>query len=59
MKIRVREFWTFEGEDETLDTMINKWLEMNDVLEIIDIKYSISATDETSASGALILYKVV
>lgn len=57
--IQVKEFLNYQNDQ---DNQINTWLkEMNNKIEIIDIKYSVSAfqTDCQEFSGALMIYKVL
>jgi len=50
--IRVKQF----SNDLDIQKHINKWLEDNPSIEIIDIKFSTSATSEDWATDALIIY---
>ncbi|KYC92245.1 hypothetical protein B4102_3786 [Heyndrickxia sporothermodurans] len=43
------------GED--LTDKINAWLESNPELEVIDIKFSTSATEDNWGTDALIIYR--
>lgn len=43
------------GED--LTDKINNWLESNPDLEVIDIKFSTSATNDSWSTDALIIYR--
>lgn len=63
--IQVKEFLNYQ---EGQENQINEWLqEMEDSIEVIDIKYSVSAfqTDEKNGwdckefSGALIIFKII
>lgn len=40
-----------------IDGVINKWLEENADVEVIDIKFSASANEEEMAADALIIYR--
>ena len=53
MGYKTKEFFTNEG---WIDRQINEWLEKNENIKIIDIRYSLSVTDESVGSGCLILY---
>lgn len=61
--IQVKEFLNYQSGQED---QMNKWLkEMNGKIDVIDIKYSVSAfqTDNCGVaqefSGALVIYKVL
>ena len=57
--IKIKEFLNFRNNDK----MVNDWLEENQNLEIIDIKYSVGTFQESKSydseamSGILIVYK--
>ena len=47
----------FIGVDEYIEEQINRWIEENNIREIIDIKYSITYNGISTTSGCLIIYK--
>lgn len=44
-------------DEDALDIYVNEWLENNPGLEIIDIRFSTSATHDVWATEALIIYR--
>jgi len=43
--------------DGYVSIIVNKWLEENPAIKVIDIKYALGASSDGSWSGALILYE--
>lgn len=51
--IAVKQF----GADGDIDEKVNQWLSANQNIEVIDIKFSASATCENWGTDALIIYR--